>query len=92
MSGVFAGKLVEMFKSLSPFQSFTMSRGPASAAFLKSSATEMQKRVVRHTGSSYVYPFLRYMRWEPLVRRNIAIREKRSINDKTVISIKYTHS
>lgn len=40
---MFAGKLVEMFNSLSPLQSFTMSRGPASAAFLKSSATEIRK-------------------------------------------------
>lgn len=37
---MFAGKLVEMFNSLSPLRSFTMSRGPASAAFLKSSATD----------------------------------------------------
>ena len=40
---MFAGKLVEMFNSLSPLQSFTMSRGPASAAFLKSSATKIRK-------------------------------------------------
>lgn len=40
MSGVFAGRWVEILRSLSPLRSFTMSRGPASAALLKSSARQ----------------------------------------------------
>lgn len=51
---MFAGKLAEMFNSLSSLRSFTMSRGPASAAFLKSSATENQLIKTPITGNKFL--------------------------------------